>query len=496
MIELPEWLYSSEQGRELDNRAACTPGYEKGHLMRLAGIASFRALQALWPEMRSLAVCCGPGNNGGDGFVVAGLAATHAWKVHLFVFGAPKTDDAKSAYRYALSSGASEEPFQLDRLSAVDVVVDAILGSGLNRPVEGQILDGIRGINASGRPVLCLDVPSGLNSDSGEVDKGAVGATATLSFISLKPGIVMGNGPDRCGHVLFDSLGVPEAIYSGIQPAANRISASRVAVMLKHLPRRDHKGHAGHLLVVGGTLGMGGAVCLAGEAALRAGAGLVSIATRLEHAAYLNVGCPELMVSGINSGPDLSDLLQRATAIVVGPGLGVGSWGRELLSRVLDAEMPLVIDADGLNLLSEQPILAPNWILTPHPGEAGRLLGSSAREVQRDRLGAARSIQKRYGGICVLKGAGTVIATSDGGLSICNRGNPGMASAGMGDLLAGIIGSLLAQGLDSGEAAKCGTWLHSAAGDSAAIDGERGMIARDLFPHLRRLVENPVAFNE
>ena len=496
MIELPEWLYSSEQARELDRRAAAIPGYENGHLMRLAGIAGFRSLQALWPGTRSLAVCCGPGNNGGDGFVVAGLAATSGLQVYLVGFGEPKTADAKRAHRYALASGASVVPFHPDILSGVEVVVDAILGTGFKRPLEGLILEGICAINASGKPVLSLDVPSGLNSDTGEAAKDAVGATATISFICLNPGIVTGSGPDRCGRVLFDSLQVPETVFSGMQPVADRISTWQVAGMLQMLPCRHHKGDAGHLLVVGGALGMSGAVCLAGEAALRVGAGLVSVATRAEHAAYLNAGCPELMVNGIESGPDLSALLQRATAVVVGPGLGLESWGRDLLSRVLEIELPLVVDADGLNLLSEQPATAANWILTPHPGEAARLLDGSTREVQRDRLGAVRRIQERYGGVCTLKDAGTLIATPNGGLSICNRGNPGMASAGMGDLLAGVIGSLLAQGLDLGEAAKCGAWLHSAAADLAAADGERGMIARDLLPSLRRLVDNPAAADE
>ena len=496
MMELPEWLYSSEQGRQLDRRAADVPGYEKGHLMQLAGTASFRSIQALWPGIRSLAVCCGPGNNGGDGFVVAGLAATHGLQVYLMGFGEPKTADAKRAYRSALASGVSIVPFHPDVLSGADVVVDAILGTGFNRSLEGLILDGIRAINASGKPVLSLDVPSGLNSDTGEAAKDAVGATATISFICLNPGIVTGRGPDRCGRSFFDSLQVPETVFSGMKPVAARISAGQVAGILEKLPRPHHKGDAGHLLVVGGAVGMGGAVCLAGEAALRVGAGLVSVATRPEHASYLNTGCPELMVNGIESGPNLSTLLQRATAVVAGPGLSLGSWGREFLSRVLEIELPLVVDADGLNILSEQPTTAANWILPPHPGEAARLLDGSAHEVQKDRLGAVQRIQERYGGVCILKGAGTLVATPNGSLSVCNRGNPGMASAGMGDVLAGVIGSLLAQGLDLGEAAKCGTWLHSAAADLAATDGERGMIARDLLPELRRLADNPAATDE
>lgn len=496
MIELPEWLYTPEQGQELERRATVIPGVGEGSLMRLAGNAGFQLLRALWPGARSLAICCGPGNNGGDGFVVAALAVKIGLKVHLMGFGEPKTPDAQRAYRDALNVGVSKVPFHADVLSDVELIVDSILGTGLNRPLEGSVLNGVRAINASGKPVLSLDCPSGLNSGTGEAQKDAIGATATISFICLKPGIVTGRGPDRCGRVFFDSLQVPESVFSEMKPAVRRLSVRHVVDILETLPYRHHKGNAGHLLVVGGAMGMSGAAVLAGEGALRVGAGLVSVATRVEHASYLNASCPELMAHGIKCGLDLSPLLERTNAVLVGPGLGLGLWSRDLLSRVLETELPLVVDADGLNLLSEQPMTSNNWILTPHPGEAARLLHESTDEVQQDRLAAARRIQNRYGGVCILKGAGTVVAAPNGELSICNRGNPGMASAGMGDVLSGILGSLLAQGLEIGAAAKCGTWLHSAAGDLAAADGERGMIARDLFPCLRHLVDNPAAADE
>jgi NAD(P)H-hydrate epimerase len=496
MIALPEWLYSSDQGRELDRRAASSPGYEEGHLMQLAGIAAFQSIQTLWPGARSLAVCCGPGNNGGDGFVVAALAAAVGYQVYLMVLGKPKTIDAQGAYQSALTSGALVLPFHPDVFSKAEVVVDAILGTGFNRPLDGQVLDGICGINDSQKPVLSLDIPSGLNADTGEAARDAVVATATITFMCLNPGIVTGSGPDRCGRVLFDSLQLPELLFSGITPVAARISSRQVTGRLQTLPIRRHKGDAGHLLIIGGAVGMSGAVVLAGKAALRVGAGLVSIATQTEHALYLNSGCPELMVTGVEGSRDLAELLQRAKAIVVGPGLGLGSWGRDLLARVMEIELPLVVDADGLGLLSEQPTMSDNWILTPHPGEAARLLGVSIREVQRNRIEAARKIAERYGGICILKGAGTLIVTENGSVSICNRGNSGMASAGMGDVLAGVLGSLLAQGLGAEDAAQCGTWLHSAAADVASSEGEIGMIASDLLPGLRRLVDNPAVADE
>lgn len=260
------------------------------------------------------------------------------------------------------------------------------------------------------------------------------------------------------------------------------------AEYLKPRGKESHKGSFGHVLVVGGDYGFSGATRLAAEAALRVGAGLVSIATRSFHANSLNVIRPEIMCHGVDDTRELSSLLLKATIIVLGPGLGQSSWSRKMLACVLKSKKPLVIDADALNLLAKKRLKNPNWVLTPHPGEAARLLNMTNEDIQKDRLSAAIELQKKYGGVSVLKGAGTLIVGENSVPALCTDGNPGMATAGMGDVLSGVIGGLLAQGIPLFNAAKLGVLIHAQAGDLAAEKGERGMIASDLFPYLRQLV--------
>lgn len=252
--------------------------------------------------------------------------------------------------------------------------------------------------------------------------------------------------------------------------------------------RDANKGNFGHTLIIGGEVGYSGAVMLAAEAALRVGAGLVSIATRSDHAKVINLFRPEVMCHSTDTVDSLNDLLAKATVIVLGPGLGKTAWSRMVFERVLQEQKPLVVDADGLNLLAEKPANKANWVLTPHPGEAGRLLKKSTQEIQQDRAAAASLLQQQYGGCIVLKGAGTLVAATDGSLAICTAGNPGMATGGMGDVLSGVLGGLIAQSVSLAAAAKLGVQLHAQAGDLAAKDGERGMIASDLMPYLHKLV--------
>lgn len=260
------------------------------------------------------------------------------------------------------------------------------------------------------------------------------------------------------------------------------------AEFLKPRAHDAHKGHFGHVLVIGGDYGFSGAACMAAEAALRVGAGLVSVATRPEHAKMLNLARPEIMCHAVSSAAELKPLLARATTLVVGPGLGRSSWSRELLDAVLPCEQPMILDADGLNLLAEKPIKKSNWILTPHPGEAARLLKKTTEEIQQDRVAAVLALQHAFSGWAVLKGAGSLIAGPDDDLAICTAGNPGMATGGMGDVLSGVLGGLVAQKIPLESAAKLGVLVHAMAGDLAAKEGERGMIASDLMPYLRKIV--------
>lgn len=268
------------------------------------------------------------------------------------------------------------------------------------------------------------------------------------------------------------------------------LSLEQFSAYLKPRPKNAHKGDMGHVLVIGGDDGYSGAPRMAAEAALRVGAGLVTIATRIHHANLLNLTRPEIMCHGIISASKLTPLIEKATVIIIGPGLGQSSWSEHLFAVALQSERPLVVDADALNLLAMNPIQRQNWILTPHPGEAARLLSLSSIAVQADRLGALHELHSRYGGICLLKGANTLILANNELPAMCPFGNPGMATGGMGDVLSGVIGGLIAQDIPLNIAAKLGVCLHAAAGDLAAKDGERGLLALDLMPYLRRL-SNP-----
>jgi NAD(P)H-hydrate epimerase len=290
---------------------------------------------------------------------------------------------------------------------------------------------------------------------------------------------------------VFDSLEVPPVVYAGIEPLARRLEPSVVAQALPPRARTAHKGSNGHVLLVGGAAGMGGAVRLAGEAALRAGAGLVTVATHPQSVGAL-AQRPELMSLALQSARDLDAVLERASVVALGPGLGTSSWAAEILDAVCAAGKPLVLDADALNLLARQPRARADWVLTPHPGEAARLLGIGAAEVQSGRLAAVSQLSKRYGGTVLLKGAGTLVSTQGEVPWLCDRGNPGMAVAGMGDVLTGVIAGIAAQCGDLALAARAGVFVHADAGDREAVQaGERGMLASDVIARLRACVNPP-----
>jgi NAD(P)H-hydrate epimerase len=447
-------------------------------------------LRRTWPAAHRVGIVCGPGNNGGDGYVLARLVHEAGMEVELM--HVDQLDrlrgDAKTALEALPRPGSQLRPFHSGTAGACEVLVDALLGTGLDRSVSGEYFEVIDQINGSGVPVLAIDIPSGLNADTGAVMGAAIQAQATMTFIGLKQGLFTGEGPQRCGAVHFDDLAVPAEIYAAVEPAAVRLELTDLKDLLAPRERTGHKGQYGHVLVIGGDAGYTGAARLAAEAAGRIGAGLISVATRAMHAAFLPLARPELMSCGVESPQDLDPLLQRATAIAIGPGLGQAAWGQALWNHVMAQDKPLVVDADALNLLAENPISRPNWVLTPHPGEAARLLGVSTAEVQADRFAAVANLQERYGGVVVLKGAGSLIQGPSGGTSVCTAGNPGMGSGGMGDVLTGVIAGLIAQGLGPPEAARLGVCLHAEAGDHAARDeGERGLLAADLMPWLRRL---------
>lgn len=478
-------LYTVEQVRALDRRAIDDLGITGFELMSRAATAAFASLCRYWPQARRLVVFCGPGNNGGDGYLLASLAHGAGMTVEVIELSDGSRGDAASARDTWLHTGGVTHRWQQDAsLPSADVYVDALYGTGLNRAPEPSAATLIERINASGVPVLALDVPSGLNADTGHCPGAAIRAELTLSFIAAKRGMYTGQAATRVGTLQIDTLGLPDILWQGMPTDAALLDATQ----LPPRSRDAHKGDCGHVLAVGGDHGTAGAVRLCGEAALRGGAGLVSVATRTENLFALNSARPELMAHGIHGPQELQPLLERVDVLAVGPGLGQGAWGHALWLTTLDSGKPLVLDADGLNLLAREPhrFTAPA-VLTPHPGEAARLLGKTIADIQFDRYAAARALAQRYGAVVVLKGAGSLIANPDGRIDVCIWGNPGMASGGMGDLLTGVIAALLAQGCSAWDAARIGVGLHARAGDMAARHGERGLLASDLLDPLRVL---------
>jgi NAD(P)H-hydrate epimerase len=339
--------------------------------------------------------------------------------------------------------------------------------------------------------VLAVDIPSGLCSDSGRVLGIAVRADVTVTFIGLKRGLFTMAAADHTGAIEFNDLGVPAQVYDQVHSDCARLNLECLLARRPVRPANAHKGLYGTVLVIGGDHGMAGAAVLAAESALRCGAGLVKVATRPEHVAALVARVPEAMPVGVRGGQDTAALLASADVLVVGPGLGRSPWSEQLLQVAADSGKAMVLDADGLNMLADGVAVSSprrdNWVLTPHPGEGARLLQISNSDVQSDRFAAVRALSERYGGVAVLKGNGTLI--DDGSCSLLSDyGNPGMASGGMGDVLSGVIGSLLAQGVSALEAAALGVCLHGAAADTAAEQGQAGMLASDLMQPMRALL--------
>lgn len=483
-------LYDVEAVRAIEARATARLG-DAAQLMARAGQAAWQCLLARWPAAMRIVVVCGPGNNGGDGYVLARHALEGGREVAVVRL-------AGHAPRSALATRAAERftdvGGRVDVWSGVlpeaDIVVDAVFGIGLAKAPSDEVVALFDAIARMKVPVLAIDVPSGVNADTGAVEGSAVRADVTIEFLLRKRGLVTGPALDHVGECQLADLGVIEADRAGILPAAEWLTAAALPSSLPRRTRDSHKGRHGRVLCLGGDLGHGGAILLAAEAALRTGAGLVDVATRSEHVSAMLARRPEAMVRGLAEVDDAwEELLQTADVIALGPGLGQGAWGRRGFEASLAANKPLVLDADALNLLAawQRPLPA-DCVLTPHPGEAARLLATDIRSVQRDRFAAARDLALRFNAVVVLKGAGTVVAAPGLMTRVIGAGNAGMAVGGMGDVLTGVVASLRAQGLSAFDAASVGALLHATAGDAAAsVAGPIGLLPGDLMPELRRL---------
>lgn len=518
-IELSESLccYSVADIRAMERYAISEQKVPALQLMNRAGRAAFEAIQRIYSEPLCLHVFCGGGNNGGDGFVVAGLAADSGWPVNIIDLSDPKklSVAAAEAKAYALQRVESVTTEIPDLNNASGVIVDALLGIGFSGDLRGVILEACCAINRSWLPVFAIDTPSGVNADTGACALDAVQATTTISFIAAKRGLLTGSAPNCVGELIVDDIGISDLELLGseadIQPH-EILSDDSLEEVFPSRFLSAHKGAYGHLLIIGGNFGMSGAVILAAEAALSMGVGKVSVATRFPSLAPLLSRAPEVMAHQVDHYNHLGPLIDQCTAIVIGPGLGTCPWAEQMLHKVLAEDIPTVIDADAIRLIAEGRVKPSHdrICFTPHPGEAALMLNSSTAEVQQDRFAALAALENRVAGHWLLKGNGSLLTRKGlpvGGVSINGlaaskertassppayiniTGNPGMASGGMGDVLSGLIGSILAQGYGVEESAAAAVFVHGAAADIAAeLVGEISLKASDVIDSVPELL--------
>lgn len=485
-------VYSVDSIRNAERLALEQEGITSWSLMQRAAQAAFSVMRRHYPNLSSVAIFCGSGNNAGDGLLLAALSQASGIATQVFLSKDIDTlkDTPAKAAQTALDAGIVFAPLAAYGQAQADVFVDALLGIGVVGPVHGPVAEVIGWLNSQKIAVFSLDVPSGLDADTGAVLGMAVKAKHSVTFIGSKCGLHTAYGPDHVGELSVETLGL-ERILQSLQPTVKLISDATVRAQLTVRPKNCHKGYFGHVLLIGGGRGMPGAIMLAAKAALRVGAGLVTIATRPEHINGALGFIPESMVYGVNSGRQLRALLSKATVVVLGPGLGKDRWAQSLYRTAIRWQGPKVVDASALRMLAENPFVDQQRVLTPHSGEAAELLGCSSDAVQENRLQALNGLHEKYGGTVVLKGCGSLVAANNRLPYLCDAGNPGMATGGMGDVLSGVIAGLLAQKISPFNAASLGVYVHAQAADCAAAQfGSRGLLASDLIGHLSNVV-NP-----
>jgi hydroxyethylthiazole kinase-like uncharacterized protein yjeF len=500
-------LYTSALTKKIDNLATKVNGVSSYSLMQHAAEFSLNVLLQEWEDVEQLIVFCSKGKNSGDGFLLANYAKEVGIESLIVLVSSTKdlTGSAKKAFQEATASGvkkANLRDLSKIRIKRRAVLVDALIGTGLKGEVRPNIKNAIDTINRLGKnhPILSLDVPSGICSDTGTIKGAAVVANASAVFVTQKRGCFTSDGRTCAGEIFFSDLDIPKRIYSGLKSDCHTLDMDKCLNKIVLRDMNSHKGHFGHVLVIGGNHGYGGAPILTAKAAAKSGAGLVSLATRPEHVPASIASCPEVMAIGINSGQDLEPFLEKPDVIVIGPGLNQTAWSEQLIQRVFwEAEkrnVTVIMDADALNLLSSLKLsakLPKNLILTPHPGEAAKLLGKTILEIESNRFKAASLLQKKFNAVVVLKGSGSLVCYKKSGkqlIGVCEAGNPGMATGGMGDILAGIIASFSGQGLTLTDATEMAVDVHAKAADLASLEiGEVGLLPSDVLEELNHLLK-------
>ena len=500
-------LYTASETRKIDNLAIKEKGISGYSLMQMAAEFTLDVILREFSPVEELIIFCSKGKNSGDGFLLGSFAKEFGLEVTIVMSNTSNVIKGVSRKAFEEMKDAkvkiiSTKSIEKLKVSNKAVIVDALIGTGLKGNLRKNIKESILALNKLGvkLPVLSLDIPSGVNPDTGDADDIAVYADITATFVAQKRGCFTSVGKKFSGEIIYSDLEIPKNLFSKITSTSYVVDYEDSISKVVYREQDAHKGHFGNVLIVGGDRGLGGAGLLSSRAAVYSGAGLTSLVTRPEHVSASLVSCPEVMVKGVDSGQDIEEHLVKPDVIAIGPGLGQSAWSEQMIQRVFwEAEkrdVSVIMDADALNLLTKLKLssnLPKRLILTPHPGEASRLLNTSVAVIESNRFSAAAKIQKKFNATVVLKGSGTVICHKSGGTQkwgICDSGNPGMATGGMGDVLTGIIAGLLAQGLTLKEAAEAGVDLHAKAADQASLEfGEAGLTSSDVINELKYLLK-------
>ena len=523
-------VVTAEEMRQIDKQTIEEIGIPGMVLMEAAATAVFRSIQRNFSECRHVGIVIGKGNNGGDGLALARQLAHAGYTVQIVLVSSPErfTGDALTNLQAARKLGlpimevlSDPDLNKLDKeIVSCDLIVDAIFGTGLRGGIEGYIKDVIDWLNSTNRPIMAIDLPSGLNADTGAVEGACICADCTVTLGLPKRGALFYPGAQTVGALEIADIGFPRSVVESKDIRVNLTQPYQVATWIPARPTYSHKGSYGHVLVLAGSTGMTGAAVLASQAALRAGAGLVTLGVPKSLNPIVEAKLSEVMTTplpettegslALAAKPQILEFIERTAAVLaIGPGLSQHPETVDLIqSLVREIDHPTVIDADGLNALAEAQTdrsfsrskvnnllssLPPQTILTPHPGEMARLTGSSVPKIERDRIGVAREFAQEHGVTLVLKGVPTVIALNTGEVWLNSTGNPGMATGGMGDVLTGLIAGLTAQGVPISEAGILGAYLHGLAGDiSAEMTGMHGLIAGDVLEAIPEAIERAV----
>lgn len=482
-------LYSIEQVRKIEQKIIKSFNILAFDLMKKAGTFAFDTIIKHYPDINNITVICGMGNNGGDGYITASCAAQKGLEVRCLEVGDPEdqTNTARQAKEFALACGVSPLPYSAQMIPKNTLIVDALVGIGVKGNIKGSLEEAVKTINTSNNAVVAIDIPSGLDANTGEPLGQTIKAQLTVTFIASKKGLYLQNAKQYCGKVEYSNLGINPNVFEEFAPCYRLMDINLISkIQKKHSVYNAHKGQFGHLLIIGGDYGMGGAPVMAAQAALRMGTGKVSILTRPEHMTIALTRQPEIMVCNFENIESIN--LEDKSALVIGPGLG--SWVEEFCPQILELDIPKVVDADALNWLSKnRKAKLKNAILTPHPGEAAKLLHWSTDEIQEDRDQAIKTLYNCYKSTTILKGHNTLMIDENQMIHLCPYGNPGMATPGMGDILSGIIGGIIAQGFTLKESLECAVTLHALAGDKIANQkGLIGLCATDLLDMIQSIL--------